>query len=62
MADEAVDAELPSRTCLGRLSGKPFEFRESSSPVPDFSRRCKSQKKVLLLSLPATKIGWRPSS
>jgi hypothetical protein len=57
MADEAVDAELSSRTCLGRASGKPFVFAEPLSPVPESSRRCRSQKKVLLFSLPATKTG-----
>jgi len=60
-ADEAVDVVLPSRTCRGRPSGKPFAFCDPSSPTPEFSRRCKSQKKVLLFSLAAARIGWRPS-
>ena len=59
-AEEAFDTELSSRTCRG----KPFGIScwESSSPVPDCSRRWRSQKNALLFSLPATRTGWRPSS
>lgn len=44
MAEEAVEAELPSRTCRGRPSGTSFPALSLlspvlDSPVPEFSRR-----------------------